>query len=206
VEPFVPLALGAQVDILYSMAGNIFENRLWFINRDLVVDQTTIDALGVGVASHFETQLLPSLSSSCSLVRVDVRDWTQDPPGFINITNVFAAGGGNSDAHSANVAIRVRFNGTSNQTFRDNSNFIGGIPKDQVVLNTYSDTIRDAIFECYVDLIDDAPTFGGTAGWRWVITSRQLNKVFRTSQESSRTEDILFPSPYTSPRRKRLPD
>lgn len=205
MEPFVPLAFGAQADILYSMAGKIFENRLWFINRDLTIDQTTIDALGVGLASHFETQLLPFLSSSCSLVRVDIRDWTVDPPGFINITNVFAAGGGNADSHSANVAIRVRFNGTSNQTFRDNANFIGGIPKDQVTLNTYSDAIRSGIFECYVDLIDDAPTFGGVAGWRWVITSRQENKVFRAIQAQSRTVDILFPSPYTSPRRKRLP-
>lgn len=202
---FVPLANGAQIDVLYSLGGEIIENTLWFVSRQPPVDQAQLDNLTVGVASLFEAELLPFLSHNLGFVRVDGRDWTADPPPFTSITNVFASGGSASDSHSANVAIRVRFKGTNLETWRQNSNFIGGIPKDQVQLNTYSDAIKDGIFEAYVSLLDDAAFFGPFPAWRWVTTSRRVNNAPRTEQLFTRTVDIQFPSPYTSPRRKRLP-
>ena len=200
----MPLADGAQVDILYSLGGRVVENRLWFISRFLPLDQGLLDNLTLGVANHFEAQLLPFLASELGFIRVDGRDWTSDPPPFTSITNVFASGGNGSGCHSANVAVRTAFRGTSNQTFPNNANFIPGIPKDQVTLNKYSDELRDAIFECYVNLIDAAGTFDPSNTWRWVITSRQVDNAFRTEQLRLRTVDILFPSIYVSPRRKRL--
>lgn len=204
MPPFVPLADGAQIDILYSLGGLVVENRLWFVSRFLPIDQVLLDNLSLGVAMHFGAQLLPFLSSELGLIRVDARDWTSDPPPFTSITNVFASGGNSSGCHSANVAVRVVFKGTTGQTFPNNSNFIPGIPKDQVTLNNYSEELKDAIFECYVALIDAAGTFDPSNTWRWVITSRQVDNAFRSEQVALRTVDILFPSPYVSPRRRRL--
>jgi len=204
MPPFVPLADGAQVDILYSLGGLVVENRLWFVSRQPPIDQVQLDALTAGVASHFETQLLPFLASELGFIRVDARDWTSDPPPFTSITNVFASGGNSSGCQSANVAVRVVFKGSSAQTFPNNSNFIPGIPKDQVTLNNYSNELKDAIFECYVNLIDAASGFGVFPAWRWVITSRRVDNDWRDEQAFARTDFILFPSPYVAPRRRRL--
>jgi hypothetical protein len=200
----VPLPDGAQVDILYSLGGRIVENRLWFVSRQPPVDATQLDNLALGVASHIEAQLLPFLSSELRLRRVEASDWTVDPASFIARRVVGVDGGGSADCHSANVAVRVVFKGTTDQTFPNNSNFIPGIPKDQVTLNTYVDTIRDAIFECYVNLIDAAAVFGPFPAWRWVVTSRQLDNAFRTEQLFVSTSLVLFTSPYVAPRRRRL--
>lgn len=205
MPPFVPLVDGAHVDVLYSLGGKVVENRLWFIARQPPITQSTLDDLTVGVGELFRDQLMPFLSHDLGLIRVDARDWTADPPPFTSIHLVFQAGGNTSDSHSANVAIRVAFHGASNQTWRNNSNFIPGIPKDQVLLNRYSDDIKDGIFEAYVSLIDQAAFFGPFPAWRWVMTSRQINLDPRSEQAHSRVVDILFPSPIVSPRRRRLP-
>lgn len=205
MPPFVPLADGAQVQLVYTLGTEVVSNRLWFVSRQPPIDQTTIDALATGVADHFSTQLMPFLSSDLFLSIAVADDWTADPSPFQGIGLAMVSGGNASGSHSANVSIRVRFNGASDQTFRDNSNFTPGIPKDQVVLNRYSDEIKDGIFECYVNLIDAAAGFGVFPAWRWVITSRQLDNAWRTDQAFSRTDIILFPSPYVSPRRHRLP-
>ena len=201
----MPLSDGAQVMLVYALDHKIIINRLWFVTRQPPIDQIQLDALALGVANHFETQLLPSLSSELGFSRVEAHDWTADPAPFIAFQNVFATGGGSADCHSANVAIRAVFKGDSSQTFPNNSNFVGGIPKDQVTLNRYSDTIKDAIFECYANLIDAAVLFGTFPAWTWVITSRQLNNSWRPTQDTARMDFVRFPSPFTSPRRKRIP-
>lgn len=196
---------GAQVDILYSLDSEIMECRLWFISHQPPITQSTLDDLAIGVGEHFRDQLMPFLSHNLGLIRVDARDWTEDPPPFTSIHNVFQAGGNTSASHSANVAVRVVFNGASNQDFRDNSNFIPGIPISEVDINRYSAALKDAIFECYVNLIDATSFFGPFPAWRWVITSRRLNNAWRPTQHLSRTDIIHFTSPFVSPRRRRLP-
>jgi len=205
MPPFVPLPDGAQVDVLYSLDGKIVENRLWFVSRQPPITQSTLDDLTIGVGELFRDQLMPFLSNDLGLVRVDAREWSSDPPPFTSIHLVFQAGGTISPSHSANVAVRVRFKGTNLATWRQNSNFIPGIPISEVTLNRYSDTLKDGIFEAYVALIDAAPSFGPFPAWRWVTTSRQENYTPLSSQKIARIVSPEFPSPFVSPRRRRLP-
>jgi len=204
MPPFVPLANGAQCDLLYGFDGVVQENRLWFVSRQPPIDQAQLDNLAAGVGEYFKAQLLPFQSNAILFRRVEARDWTADPPPFSSVHFIDVRGSGSSDCHSANVAIRIALKGTTDQTFPNNSNFVGGIPKDQVDLNRYSSTIKDAIFEAYAGLIDAAAVFGPFPAWKWVVTSRQLNNAWRTTQEFVDTSGLLFPSPFTSPRRRRI--
>lgn len=204
-QPFVPLANGAQVEIISFYLGEIVENRLWFVSRFIPIDTTLIDALAVGVSAWFRTDVLPFLSSDLQLQVVRASDWTDVTPPHVGVDTTAASGGNTSGGLSANVSIRVRFNGDNSQTFRDNSNFVPGIPKDAVDGNYYTSTIRDALFDAYVHLIDLASTWSAGNDWRWVITSRRANYTYRTTQLFARTDIITLPSPVISPRRRRLP-
>jgi len=203
-QPFVPLADGAQVDILMRMSGVVCENRLWFITRNPPITQQQLDDLVTGVITWHTGQILPFLSVDLRHVRVEARDWTADPPPFVSTTLTGLDGGNPDRRHSANVSVRIRFKGSSAQTFPSNSNFIPGIPLDAVNGNQYTTAFRDAMFNGYVNLIDLAGTFGASPGWRWVITSRVLNNAYRTEQAFARTDFMQFPSLFVSPRRKRL--
>jgi len=203
-QPFVPAIDCAQVEIVGIQGGIVVESRLWFLSRFLPIDATLIENLAIGVEDWYSSQILPLLAVEYEFARLDAKDWNSTPPPnqFSLAPGTF--GGNNSGIHSANVSIRVAFKGSSAQTFPNNANFVAGIPKDAVDGNVYTSTIRDGLFDAYVNLIDLAGTFDPSNTWRWVITSRQVDNAYRTEQAIARTDFILFPSPYVSPRRKRL--
>lgn len=204
-QPFVPLADGAQVEISGRLFGEFVENRLWFVSRQPPVTTTQIDDLAVGVYNWHSTQVMPYLSVDLSLDYVRATDWTAFPPPYVRDAGTSVLGGDSSPSQSANVSIRVLFKGSNTQTFKSNSNFVPGIPISSINGNTYDNTIKNHLFNAYVNLIDLAASFGPFPAWRWVITSRVLDKAYRSTQEFSRTDFIRFPSPYVSPRRRRLP-
>jgi len=204
MPPFVPLADGVQAEFIFSLGGQLVENRLWFISRFPPFTSLQLGELLAGLAAWHTDFIMPALSQDLTLEKVTVSDWTSDPPPLIFTTFPNVTGGVTSAAHSANVSIRVAFKGTDDQTFPNNANFVPGIPKDNVLLNTYDETIRTALFEGYTALIDLAGTFSDGNIWRWVITSRRVDNDWRDEQLALRMVSVLFPSPYVSPRRHRL--
>jgi len=205
MPPFVPLANGAQVEIIQQIGGKNIENRLWFIDRNPPITSTHLQSLATGVAIWYDGDLLPQLSNQLTALVVVATKWDTMQGDIFENQNVSDVGTNTSGVHSANVAIRVRFRGDSSQTFPDNSNFVAGIPLDAVNGNDIVPTFAAGIRNSYIDLIDLANTFGGFPGWRWVVTSRQLNYAPRATQAFARTDFITIPSPYVSPRRRRLP-
>lgn len=204
-QPFVPFPNGAQVEFISFYLGEIVENRLWFWSQFIPIDQSLIDALAAGAGAWYRGQIMPALSSDLQLQVVRARAWDADPAPFVGTDTTSATGGVTGGGYSANVSIRVRFNGDDSQTFRDNSNFIPGIPLTAVNGNYYTTAIRNALFDAYVSLIDLAGTWTSGNDWRWVITSRKLHNAYRDEQVFARTDHPLFPSPVISPRRRRLP-
>ena len=205
MPPFVPLANGAQVDFIGNLFGEYVENRLWFIARFDPIDLTMIQELASGADSWYHDYVLPVLSNEYQYVKTIATDWTAEPPPFLYTVNSSGTGFVDEPAYSANVSIRVAFDGDSSQTFRNNSNFIPAIPLGAVNGNYYTSGIRDALFDAYVALVDLAGTWNAGNNWRWVITSRVIDGAYRTTQAYARTDHPLFPSPTISPRRRRLP-
>jgi len=188
-----------------TQGGEVVENRLWFITRQPPLDLTQVTALATGVGDWWSSQVLPHLSDQYFCTFVRATDWSTPSSTIIFDYDINTAGSNSSGIHSANVSVRVRFKGTSSQTFPSNSNFVPGIPLDAVDGNRYTSTFKSALFNAYVNLIDLASGFGVFPAWRWVITSRRLDYAYRSTQLFSRTDFIQFPSPYVSPRRRRLP-
>lgn len=202
---FVPLSNGAQVQIVFAFDSETIQNRLWFVSRQPPIDAAQIGALAVGVDSWFRAQVLPFLSSSLTLVQVEAHDWTSFPSPIVAIQSSGAAGGASADSHSANVAFRVWFYSSFNEGRIRNSNFIPGIPKDAVALNTIDPAFQAHMFDAYVNLIDLAFGFGPSPAWRWVCSSSINQGVLRAEQLARRTDFIRFPRPFVAQRRSRLP-
>lgn len=205
MPPFVPLADGAQVEVVFTLFGEVVENRLWFVSRQPPITQAQVDALALGVGNWHTAEVMPLLAPELQLAAVEAKDWTSDPSPFLGVVTPLVNGGAASTSYSANVAVRVRFKGDSSQTFPDNANFVPGIPDDAVDGNIVSSTFKNDLRVAYADLIDLAAGFGPFPAWRWVVTSRQLDYAWRTEQAFARTDIIKVPSPYVNPRRRRLP-
>lgn len=203
-QPFIPMADGAQVEILCELFGKIVENRLWFVSRQPPIDSTQLQALANGVASWHIAQVLPHLSHDLILATVVATRWEVADDIFEVSATSPVTGGSLVDAHSANVSVRVRFT-PSNDVRYTNANFVPGIPLDQVDGNVVNSGLKSALFDAYVSLIDLAPLFGPFPAWTWVCASRILDGSYRTELRAARTDFIHVPSPYVSPRRKRLP-
>jgi len=204
-QPFVPLVDGVQAEFIFSLAGEVVENRLWFVDRTGPTTQARMNALAIALHSWHQGQVMPFLAVELALQQVVITDWSAFPPPMFSTVTSTTFGSVAGGVHSANVSVRVAFKGASTQTFRNNSNFVPGIPKASVDGNQYSSTIRTALFNAYVNLIDLVAGVPSVPGWRWVITSRRLANSWRSTQDFSRTDFIRFPSPYISPRRRRLP-
>jgi len=204
-QPFVPLVNGAQVELKSLLFGEVVENRLWFRTRFDPPDLSLITSLAIGVGDWYAAQVMPFLSQDLSFYNADATDWTAFPSPSAYQSIYAVSGGVTEGAYSANVAIRVAFRGDNSQTFRDNSNFIPGIPLSSVNGNYYTSTIKAALFNAYVNLIDLTFHFEPTHNWQWCVTSRIVDNAYRSEQASARTDFIRFPSPVISPRRRRLP-
>lgn len=205
MPPFVPLADGAQVEIVFTLGGEVVENRLWFVSRQPPITQAQVDALALGVGNWHVDEVMPWLAPELQLAAVEVKDWTADPPPFIGVVTPLVNGGAATPSQSANVAVRIRFTGDDSQTFPDNANFVPGIPDSAVDVNLVVPDFANALRTAYVDLIDLAAVFGPFPAWRWVVTSRRLDNSWRSTQAFARTDFIRVPSPYVNPRRRRLP-
>lgn len=204
MPPFVPLADGAQVEVVFTLDGLVVENRLWFLSRQPPITTAQLSALATGVFTWHTGQVIPLLASELVMVAVRATDWTAPAGTTQQVTAVGINGGNSSGSHSANVSYRVRFKGTSDTPGLYNANFIPGIPKDAVNGNFIDVDFKDSIFDAYVNLIDLAPGFGPFPAWRWVITSQIKDKAYRSEQLWSRTDFIQFPNIYISPRRRRI--
>lgn len=205
MTPFVPITDGAQVELVFLYAGRVVENRLFFVDRQPPITSTQLTDLAQGVFDWHVAELLPVLSSSLELLFVSAQDWTASPTPSAVTAGTPTAGSGSADAHSANVADRVWFISAFNGGRIRNSNFVPGIPKDAVNLNTVDPTFRTTVRNAYVDLIDLASGFGSFPAWRWVCASAWLDNSLRTTQRVLRTDFIVYKRPYTAQRRDRLP-
>lgn len=203
---FVPLADGALAELLFLYDGVPLSCGLWFVSRQPPVDSTQVGALAAGVEAWAVDHLMPELGNDLLLDSVRATDWTVDPAPSIAVVPALVSGGAAERSLSASVAIRVVFKGSSDQTFKDGSNFVPGVPLSATAGNAYTLELRDAVFEAYVALIDLAPVFGPFPAWRWVVTSGIINGAPRSTRAFARTDFVLFPSPFVSPRRRRVPD
>lgn len=203
---FVPLADGAFVELLFLFDSTPISCGLWFVSRQPPVDPTQIGNLAAGVAGWAADHLMPALGNDLLLDSVRATDWTTDPAPSIAVVPSLVSGGAVERAISASVAVRVVFKGSSDQTFRNGSNFVPGVPLSAVVGNAYTSEFQDLLFEAYVALIDAAPVFGPFPAWRWVVTSGTNANAPRTTRAFARMDFVRFTSHNVSPRRCRVPD
>lgn len=202
-RPFVPLADGAQAEILFLLGSGIVECRLWFVRRSGVVSAVTLQELADGLFLLYTANVMPLLSDQIVCVLVRATDWTVSG-GISEITFFSGVNGGlNSGVHSANVAARLMFISAQLPPSIRNYNFVPGIDKSVVSLNTFDATWANDLRLAYALIPDAAPTWGTFPAWQWVCTSQEEAGSPRTTQLAARTDFTRVKS-TVSQRRKRL--
>lgn len=200
----VPFPDGAQLEFVYSIGGKIATNRLWMLNRQPPTTQAQLDTLVAAATSYWTSGLMPLLASEVRLELVRVTSWDNPLSPLASFTVPLVFGGSSSPTQSANVAIRVSFQGPSGVGIKDGGNFIVGIPDDQLDVNIYSPSFGTALFEHYAGIIDAAPVWGSFPAWRWVVVSLEASGALRSSMFARRVVSPILRSPYVTQQRHRL--
>lgn len=197
---FVPLAQGIQVELVYKLDNRILTNRLWF--RVVAGDPTTADliAVGEGVRDWCVSEILPLLSVDIKLLGTRAYDATVPYPGPQVLSPAGFFGTFADDSHSANVAIKMSFFTTNPPGIWLNWNFVGGIPKEAVNLNTVEPVYADALSDAYVVLLDVFSLFE----YRWVATRAVIDGVPLSTRDAFRIDHIRNLTGRVSQRRTRL--
>jgi len=200
VSLFVPFTDGTQVELLFRLDGRILTNRLWF--RVVAGPPTTGDltAIGTGVRTWATNELLPLLSQDIKFIGTRTYDATVAYPGPQVTLGASVFGGVADDSHSANTAIKMEFFTTNPPGLWLNWNFIGGIPRSAVSLNTIDPTYASALREAYIVLLDVFSLFV----YRWEATAAVVNGVPLTERDHFRIDSPRVRRKYVSQRRKRL--
>ena len=189
-----------QVELVYHLASRIVCNRLWFVV--VAGNPTTGDltAIGVGVRSWATTSLMPLLSRDIRLLSIRAYDATVAYPGPQVTTSVGVDGGFADDSLSANVAIKLSFQTETPPAKWLNWNFVAGIPKSAVNLNTIDTTYATNLKFAYDDLLDRFSLFV----YRWEATAAVVGSVPLSTRDHFRIDRAECRSPYVSQRRTRL--
>ena len=197
---FVPLEHGVQCELLYHLGGRILTNRLWFVV--VAGDPTTADltAIGSGVRTWATNELVPLLSQDIRFIGTRTYDATVAYPGPQVTLGASVDGGILDDSLSANVAVKASFKTETPPGAFTNWNFIGGIPKSKVDLNTIDPSYASDIRFAYGVLLDVFSLFV----YRWEATTAVVDSVPLTTRDHHRIDDIFVRSPYVSQRRTRL--
>lgn len=197
---FVPLEHGIQVELVYRLAGLVLTNRLWFVV--VAGDPTTADltSVGAGVSTWCVMNVVPRLSSDIEFLGTRAYDATVAYPGpqVQTVAGVFGGVGGGS--HSANVAIKISFQTSNPPNKWLNWNFVGGIPKSAVELNTVVDSYASALKDAYGVLLDVFSLFV----YRWEATSAVEGGTPLATRNHYRIDHIRARTGLVSQRRTRL--
>lgn len=197
---FVPFIDGTQVELLYHLNGQILTNRLWF--KVVAGPPTTADltAIGDGVRTWASDHLLPVLSQDIEFIGTRTYDATVAYPGPQVSLGASVQGGIADDSHSANVAVKVEFQTSVPPNLWLNWNFLGGIPKSAVSLNTIDPAYAIAVREAYVVLLDVFSLFE----YRWEATRAVVNGITLSERDHFRIDHPRVRRKYVSQRRTRL--
>lgn len=197
---FVPLEHGIQVELVWSLAGLALSNRLWFVVVAGGPTTTDLTNVGTGVATWAADHLAPILSQDITLEGVRSYDATVAYPGPQVTLPIGVSGGVADESHSANVAVKASFQTFSPPALWLNWNFVPGIPKGAVDLNTITDDFRSAVKEAYDALLDVFSLFV----YRWEATRAVVDGVPLTTRDHFRIDHTRVRRLYVSQRRTRL--
>jgi hypothetical protein len=200
VSIFVPLEQGVQAEFRYHLGNRILTNRLWFVV--VAGDPTTADliAIGAGLATWVTGNLLPLLSQDIHLLSIRTYDATIPYPSPFVATSIGLDGGIASDSHSANIAIKMSLFTSNPPGLWLNWNFLGGIPKSKVNLNTIDPAYASDLREAYLVLLDVFSLFV----YRWEATRAVVDSVPLATRDHFRVDNALVRRPTVSQRRLRL--
>jgi hypothetical protein len=190
---------GVLVELAHTLGGAYCETTVTLLKHQ-VVTVPTLESAQLAVFLWWRDDMLPLLSRELVWFGMQVKSLeTEDGPLIWVPFDEPFNGGRITGAPPVSVSARLNLQVSAPPGGLKGCMFLPGIPQDQVNQNTLSNQWRADVFEGANRLIDAAPI----QGWRWVVSSRQHNRVDRPSRVSWRVVTASITSPYVAQRRKR---
>src|SRR5689334_2683009 len=198
---FVPLANGIQAELVYQLDSKIVRSRLWLVVDAGGTAASDLIAVGAGVGTWARDNLMQWLSQDIRLLEVRTYDATVPYPGPQVITFVGTDGGVADGSHSANVAAKIEFQTETPPALWLNWNFVPGIPKSAVELNTLTPAFITGVQNAYITLLDVFSLFA----YRWEATRAVVSGTPLVTRDHFRIDHPRIRRHSVSQRRTRLP-
>jgi hypothetical protein len=198
--PFVPFASAVEAELVYSWDGQICENTLYF-DLGVIPGVPEMYDLADMLYDWWNTSLKPLQVSTVSLTRILVTSLnTATSPGIERTTGLPAVGTNAGVPLPNNVTGAVTFiTGLRGRSYRGR-NYVLGLSADMLSLNTILPTPINQYQNAYDDLLAAATT----AGFPWVVASRQTAGAWRANGVITPVTAIRMENTVDSQRR-RLP-
>ena len=182
---------------------SVVVNRLWLQARFGSVTDEYCSGVGGGAIAWWIANMMPLLSESLMFRGVRVTDYSVTPPveRFSDIDD-FAVGS-LGVAHSANVAVWVRFHNRITTLRWWNGLYLGGIPQEVVDHNTVSPIWRTDVRDTLNLLTDDTFFWGFSPGSHWVNVSMISGGAERAAALINSNPSIYPIGSFVGPRRRR---
>lgn len=198
---FIPAVDAAKVVISGQFRAQQYDIDLWFLHDVGAITFNDLNDLCLGLSGAFVGTYLAPLSSDLSLDRIVARDYTTQSGPVVDMSFT-ALLGEEGDAMPNNVALSVSFRtgfaGRSNR----GRNYVGAIPRANVVENQVDTTFAGIVKAAY-DSIIGANTVA--PGWSWAVASFKTAGAWRTAAQVVPIQTVVIVDRTVDTMQKRLP-
>jgi hypothetical protein len=197
---FQPVNATAEAELVFSLAGQVCENTLFF-RQDTTYNVSDLTDLSAALITWWVDNMQAELSTDITLTSVKCTS-IEEPggPQFINTATLPIAGAVPTGAAPNNVAACISLRtALIGRPFRGR-NYIAGLPKTVITNSTISGTVLSNIATAYAAL-KVLPVTG-----RWVVVTRQVDHVIQMPAALTNfVTTAFFVNPFAKSQRRRTP-
>lgn len=197
---FIPVPNTAMVELRQTLFGQQIENVMYF-EKATAPSVADLEALAAAVETWFVTDVMGVLLSTDIIWReayvTDLSSATA--PTAVSLAEAGSTGGIGSASLPGNATVAVSFRTAGRGRASRGRNYLSGLSESVVTGNQVSSAFASDVTTAYETMISAPPT-----GWTWVVVSRQLNGVARTTGETIPVTSAGLTDLHIDSQRRRL--
>jgi len=192
----------AQVDMLHSWDNQTVENSLYFFST-IAPDNSDLQELSDNLLLHWQTTMLPLMSSQVALIAVEATLLIPVPALVaVSPATLPNLGGDSNPATPNSTTIAISFRtGLSGRSYRGRNYWLG-LTEPNVVNNSVSSTLLQDVADAYAGMIG-ANTIA--SNWTWGVYSRRVDNTNRETGLFTDITGVIITDDIVDSQRRRLP-
>lgn len=200
---FIPVPNVAHVLIQGDVDGQECDNDLYFVHTTGAIAASDLSNLALGIGTWWAGGMLSILNEAYTFRRTRARDLTTAVGFVVESSFTPTPGGVSGEAAPNNCTMSISFRTAfAGRNFRGR-NYVPCLTNAEVTGNHIGSTFIGDCITQYSELISGG---GSTpAGWTWVVVSRFLNNLPRTTGVFNEIFSVIVVDDIVDSQRRRLP-